>query len=215
MADLFADLGLNKEEVASEAGTETVGGTMIDSGVYKMKVDKMYVATTEKEAKMLTLELVDTTNPKTVLKYATCIKSGTSNKDASKHYKSTYTKNNKEFPLPGVIEMSKIQQALGNIEFTTTPTEIDGKDGKQSVEAILTATGKIMTVGVKQELGEYSKNFISTFLNQNGENSKGENLVEKLAESIAKNPTKTPKDKGGASNAGGSAQPKAEAPKGW
>jgi hypothetical protein len=211
MASMFDILDIKKEMV-EEIKPQTAGGSLIDSGLYKAKVKELYIYKTDSEANMLQLVL-ELENDAT-LRYSTCVKSGNSNADENKHFKTTYTRNGKEFPLPGVIEAKHLMQALKMDDFPTVEGKVKRGDDEVSALTIPSAVGKELMVGVRQEEGdgEYGpKNFISAYLTIEGENAAGDYIADKIKENIAKNPVK--KAKGSKTTSTPSA-PK-EAPKGW
>ncbi len=213
MADLFAQLGMN-EEVVDSIKAQKAGGSLIDSGLYKAKVKELYVYKTDSEANML--QMVFDLENGDELRYSTCVKSGSSNADEKKHFKTTYTRNGKEFPLPGVIETKHLQQALGLSSLESVAGKVKRGDDDIDALTIPSAVGKELMLGVRQEEGdgEYGpKNIIQFYLNTNGENAEGENLIEKAKEFLAKNPVKGQKKSKSSNNSG--SETKQEVPSGW
>jgi hypothetical protein len=211
MASMFDALGIQKEMV-EEIKPQKAGGSLIDSGLYKAKVKELYIYKTDSEANMLQLVL-DLENDE-ALRYSTCVKSGNSNADANKHFKTTYTRNGKEFPLPGVIETKHLMQALKMDDFPVVEGKVKRGDEEINALTIPSAVGKELMVGIRQEEGdgEYGpKNFISAYLTIDGENATGDYIADKIKANIAKNPVKRAK---GAKAPAASSEPK-EAPKGW
>ena len=208
MADLLDDLGINKEDY-SEIQEQTAGGSVIEPGVYKMETTEVFVRNTDKGAKMLHIVAFDKSNPKTVIEYSTCIQSGD-----EKGNKSTYKDKNTgaEKQLPGVIELKHFQQAIKLDSLATEVTKTTYNNSEITVKSIPGAVGKSLALGIKTEDdGEYQKNIITAFMTVEGENNKGERIVEKVAENIARNPIKKPK--GGKKETAAAKAP--EKVKGW
>jgi hypothetical protein len=98
--------------------------------------------------------------------------------------------------------MTKFLKALGKDPQTADVQEgeIDFKDQRIKVLAFTGLQGKKLKVGITQEESEYNgdvfvKNDIKYWLDENGKNSDGEDITEKVIKAIEKNPIKKLKNK--------------------
>jgi hypothetical protein len=201
MASLTEMLGLNKEQVEVEA-QDVKSGFLLESNVYKMIVDKVYVKNTDSGARMFTAEMLTEDNKK--FTFSTCVMSGD-----EKGNKNTYTdKNGKERPLPGVIQMGHFFQAVevDILKAQAKEATIEAFGENIKVDAIPEVTGKKLIVGVFQYENEWNnkvtiKNDVKAFLKEDGTNNDGKDLIDSLKNWIEKNPLKKLKNKSSASSA--------------
>ena len=197
--DLLADLGINAEVLDTIEEQKAGGGKLIESGVFKFTIDKLFTRVTDKGAVMVHLNAHKSAAASEVLEYSTCIRSGDEKKN-----KTTYTaKNGKDVPLPGVTEIKYLMDALGVTSLSATPGKEKLGDKEIDVNAVLDAVGKELVLGIKIEEGEYPKNFIHSYMNTEGKNGKGEEIASKIAENIARNPIKKAKAQAAAAPIGG------------
>ena len=177
MANIYDELGLDAKEVQADAGTQGIG-SLPPAGVYDATVKQAYVRKTESGAKMFAM-LFDL-GDKGEFFYETCTHAG----DA-KGNKATF----------GVHTMTHFLQAckLDNPAVVVGPI----KHKQETIEAlgIPEAAGKRIKIGLKHEENEYQgsvnlRGLISAFLTDEGKNSEGEDLAEKLAKNIEANPVK-------------------------
>lgn len=186
LGDIDALLGDVKAEVVSS------GSSLVESGVYLVTVKEAFVRKVDSGATMF--HLVGSTNEGLSIDWNTCVKSG----DA-KGNKPTYVdkKSGKELLLPGVVQVSHLFEALGSDIKTTAPTsgKIKFKDGVIEAGIFKTLTDKAFKACIRQYENEYNgevniKYDIENFLDKNGNNKNGENLVDKFLEKIEKSPIK-------------------------
>lgn len=203
MANIFETLGLDKtmqETIKQEVKPEEVyESKTLKAGLYNAVVDKAYVRKTDSGAKMLEIDFnVEKDGQVSTFHYSTAIQSG----DA-KGNKPTYTdkRTGKEMPLPGFVSMVKFLRAINSEDAETQDATIEGKDGKpMSVKAFTGISGKKLMLGIRQEENLYDgnvtiRNDVQYWLNEEGKNEEGEDLKEKVAEKLAKNPLKKLKNK--------------------
>jgi len=214
METLAGILGIS-DKVDDIKTQDVSDGFLLDSGVYKMEVDKVYIRKTDSGAKMFTVELK--TEEGKPFTHQTAIQSGD-----QKGNKTTYTdKNGKEQFLPGIHEMEHFFQAVGttskDVKVKTGNIEVFGE--MQEVVAIPEVTGKKLIVGVQQEENFWNdqltiKNRVLGYLKSDGTNSKGENKLEKMEQKLKTEPLKKLKNKPAATTATTTATTQ-KAPAGW
>lgn len=202
MASIYDELGLNKEDVQKEAGSQSLS-SLIPVGVYKATVIQAYIRKTDSGAKMFAMLL--NLGEKGEFFWETCTHAG----DA---------KGNK--PTFGVNTMTHFFQAckLDNPEVQKGQV----KHKQETIEAlgIPEASGKQITIGIKHEENEYQgsvnlKALISAFLDSDGKNSEGEELAEKLAKNLEANPVKKLKASANAAPQSSAGDKAASAASGW
>ena len=188
MATLLGQLNIQPEEFASiepeEVRTE---GFLQESGLYVAAVDKAYIRKTDSGANMLEIDfkLEDGSN----FHYSTCTASGD-----QKGNKTTYTsKQGKEVALPGVTSLRKFLDAIGVKDPNAVQGEVEHFGTKIKALCIESIQGKKLQIGINQYENFYNgevsiKNDIKYFLDVNGKSGNGENLVEKVTESLEKKP---------------------------
>ena len=217
MASALEQLGIQTEVLEQVQPEEVCEGKTRPSGLYTVVVDKAYVRKTPSGANMLEVDfnMEDGTN----FHYATCVLSGD-----EKGNKSTYTsKQNKEIALPGVVSMTKFLTAIDSVSASAAKGDVEFKN--ETIEALCFAgiQGKKLKIGVNQEESFYNgdvfiKNDVKYWLNAKGENSTGEDLAQKVIESLEKHPLKKLRQPSGtaANNAGATAgQEAAPTGSGW
>jgi hypothetical protein len=189
-------LGITEETIEAVEPESVYEGSTRPAGLYKATVDKAYVRKTDSGASMLEIDfkMEDGSD----FHYSNCVKSGD-----SKGNKTTYTsKSGKEVPLPGVVELSKFLTAIDSIKASAVEGQVVHKDNKITALAFQNLQGKKLTIGINQEESFYqgdvlTKNNIKYWLDENGENSAGDNLKEKVTESLEKHPVKKYRPKAG------------------
>lgn len=218
MGNVFEQLGINTDVIEAVKPEEVYeGGNVIEPGLYDAVVDKAFIRKTDSGASMFHLDLnVLVDGEPTTLSYTTAIKSGD-----EKGNKATYTTNNgKEVPLPGVVSMVKFLRTIGKEDATTQEATIKFKDNNITVLAFEGLSGKKLKIGVTHEENEWEgnvflKNNIKYFLKEDGTNDAGENIEEKVIESIKKNPVKKLKKKAQEQTQNQGTSSSAEVPASW
>ena len=218
MASVLDTLGISKEVIAQVEPEEVYEGSTLPAGLYKVVVDKAYIRKTDSGANMLEVDfkMEDGTD----FHYSTCVLSGD-----EKGNKSTYTsKQGKEVALPGVVSLTKFLTAIDSVKANAIEGEVDHR-GKGNIKALCFdgLQGKALLVGVNQEESFYQgdvliKNDVKYWLDESGKNSAGEDLKEKVEESLEKHPLKKLKQAGGntpSAGAGAGAGKSASSESGW
>jgi len=183
-------LGISQETVAQVEPEEVYEGSTRPAGLYTVVVDQAYIRKTDSGANMLEVDfkMEDGTD----YHYSTCVLSGD-----EKGNKSTYTsKQGKEIALPGVVSLTKFLTAIDSLTAPAVEGEVEHR-GKDKIKALCFSgiQGKKLKIGVNQEENFYQgdilvKNDVKYWLDETGKNSKGEDLNEKVTESLAKFPLK-------------------------
>ena len=190
MASMLDQLGISKETVAAVEPEEVYeGGSTREAGLYTVAVDKAYIRKTDSGANMLEVDfkMEDGSD----FHYSTCVLSG----DA-KGNKSTYTtKQGKERALPGVDSMTKFLTAIDSISAGAAEGEVEHFGTKMKVLAFSGLQGKKLQIGINQYENFYNgevsvRNDVKYWLDEAGKNSAGEELSEKVKESLEKFPLK-------------------------
>lgn len=216
MASALEQLGIQNEVLEQVQPEEVYEGNTRPSGLYVVAVDKAYVRKTDSGANMLEVDfkMEDGTD----FHYSTCVLSGD-----EKGNKSTYTtKQGKELALPGVVSMTKFLTAIDSVTAPAANGEVEHKGNKIEALCFTGLQGKKLQIGINQEENFYQgdvlvKNDVKYWLDAAGKNSAGEDLSEKVTESLAKHPLKKLKVSAQTANNAGAAG-NAEAPKagsGW
>ena len=182
-------LGISKEVIDNVEPEEVYEGKTRPSGIYKVIVDKAYIRKTDSGANMLEVDfkMEDGSD----YHYSNCVLSGD-----QKGNKSTYTsKAGKEMPLPGVVQMTKFLTAIDSMNASAVEGQVVHKDNKITALAFQGIQGKKLTIGMNQEENFYQgetliKNDVKYWMDADGKNSAGEDLREKVAESLDKRPIK-------------------------
>ena len=202
----FSDIGLDTNSEEMNKTQKVVSGGILAPGVYKMQIDKVYAVKKDSGAVQLNVEFKYPKEDGEEGKFFwnSYVQSGD-----EKGNKATYTDKNtgKEKPLPGVLEFRQLCQAAGIDNPKTVDATIELFGEPTPVKAIPEMTGKVVTVGIRNMYDDYREQdvaFVELFLDRDGKNSKGEDLLDKLKEKIEKTPYKKSKKKKEA--------PKAEAP---
>jgi len=217
MATLLGQLNIQPEEFASIEPEEVrAEGFLKESGLYIAAVDKAYIRKTDSGANMLEVDfkLAD----ETTFHYSNCVASGD-----LKGNKSTYTsKQGKEVSLPGVQKMRLFLDAIGVKDPNAVQGEVEHFGTKIKALCIESIQGKKLQIGVNQYENFYNgevsiKNDIKYFLDANGKSGNGEDLAEKVTESLEKNPLKKLKASAAAPTTGAPVTGGSEAAKtsGW
>jgi len=184
---LLSQLGISSEIIDNVEPEAVFEGKTRPSGIYKVVVDKAYIRKTDSGANMLEVDfkMEDGSD----YHYSNCVLSGD-----QKGNKSTYTsKAGKEVALPGVVQMTKFLTAIDSMDASAVEGQVVHKDNKITALAFQGIQGKKLTIGMNQEESFYQgetliKNDIKYFLDADGKNSAGDDLTEKVAESLAKHP---------------------------
>ena len=118
--------------------------------------------------------------------------------------KSTYTsKQGKELPLPGVQSLTKFLTAIDSIKAPAVKGEVEHFGTKIEALCFTGLQGKKLQIGINQYENFYNgetsvRNDVKYWLDEAGKNSAGEDLAEKVKESLEKNPIKKLKAQAGA-----------------
>lgn len=130
----------------------------IESGVYKVKIDKAYLTTTASGATMLNVDMVEITNDNPMggrhIFWSTAVRSG----DA-KGNKATYTRDGKEYPLPGAIMAKHLFKAV-DVPLTVKPkpVKVEHYGNVVDAKAFIELEGKEVCVAIQQYEDEYNGN---------------------------------------------------------
>ncbi len=217
-ASALDQLGISQETVAAVEPEEVFEGGTREAGLYTVAVDKAYIRKTDSGANMLEVDfkMEDGSD----FHYSTCVLSG----DA-KGNKSTYTtKQGKERALPGVESMTKFLTAIDSLSAGATKGEVEHFGTKMEALCFTGLQGKKLKIGVNQYENFYNgemsvRNDVKYWLDAEGKNSAGEDLNEKVSESLKSNPLKKAKLPAGASTGGaattGGSEATAAAKSGW
>ena len=205
MAESALDmLGISQETVAAVEPEEVYEGGTRDAGLYVVAVDKVYIRKTDSGANMLEADfkLEDGSD----FHYSTCVLSGD-----EKGNKSTYTtKQGKERALPGVESLTKFLTAIDSLKAPAVKGEVEHFGTKIEALCFTGVQGKKLQIGINQYENFYNgetsvRNDVKYWLDASGKNSAGEDLIEKVTESLTKNPIKKLKASAGAATSTGTA----------
>ena len=205
MAESALDmLGISQETVAAVEPEEVFEGGTRNAGLYLVAVDKVYIRKTDSGANMLEADfkLEDGTD----FHYSTCVLSGD-----QKGNKSTYTtKQGKERALPGVESMTKFLTAIDSIKAPAVKGEVEHFGTKIEALCFTGLQGKKLQLGINQYENFYNgevsvRNDVKYWLDEAGKNSSGDDLTEKVKESLEKFPLKKLKAQAGAAASTGAA----------
>jgi hypothetical protein len=220
MASALEQLGINQEVLDNIEPESVYEGKTVPSGLYVAAVDKVYIRKTGTGANMLEVDFKMSDDSD--FHYSTCVLSGD-----EKGNKTTYTtKQGKERALPGVESMTKFLNAIGSIKAPAVKGDVEHRGETIQALCFTGLQGKKLQLGINQEENFYQgevlvKNDVKYWLTEDGKNSAGEDLVEKVTESLAKHPLRKLKSGvGGAgqtASAGTPAAANAQAPSdsGW
>ena len=211
--NMSSNWGLDTEllEKTKRDSVAVVGGGFkpLDSGSYKVAIDKMYINTTDSGAQMMNLTFKIKDSEKLIFaKY--CTRSGD-----EKGNKATFTilASHPEFlkkkyavgsecPLPDYKFITQLFAATKSEMIDNAPEEGMIKIGDNTISAKIfkTMIGKELTVcGQVQESeynGEVSEKFVPVvYLDTDGLNADGDEMVEKFNKKIEKEPVKRLKQK--------------------
>ena len=202
MAESALDmLGISQETVAAVEPEEVRAGGTREAGLYTVAVDKVYIRKTDSGANMLEADfkLDDGSD----FHYSTCVLSGD-----EKGNKSTYTtKQGKERALPGVESLTKFLTAIDSLKAPAVKGEVEHFGTKIEALCFQSVQGKKLQIGINQYENFYNgevsvRNDVKYWLDEAGKNSAGEDLIEKVTESLTKNPIKKLKNAPAASTVG-------------
>lgn len=189
MATLLSQLDIDKAQIDAIKPEGVSEGFLLPSGMYDAAIDEAYIRKTDSGAKMLEVKFI--LADESGFSWSTCVLSGD-----EKGNKSTYTtKQNKEVNLPGVVQMQHFFDAIGVPNPSASQGEVMHRDEKIKALCIEGVQGKKLKLGVNQQENLYNgdvtvRNDVKYWLTENGENSKGEDLLEKAVEALQKNPIK-------------------------
>jgi len=198
MASLMDELGVSKEQLAEVKEQEVYEGGTREAGVYDAMVDQAYIRKTDSGANMLEIDfkMADGTD----FHYSTCVKSGD-----EKGNKNTYTtKQGKEVPLPGVQAMTYFLKAIGTPDPKATQGDVEHFGDKIKALCITGIQGKKLKLGINQYENFYNgevsvRNDVKYWMDENGKNSDGTDILEKVTASLEKSPLKKLKGSAAAS----------------
>jgi hypothetical protein len=201
-------LGINQEILDQVEPEEVYEGSTRPAGLYEVAVDKAYIRKTDSGANMLEIDFK--MDDGSDFHYATCVLSGD-----EKGNKSTYTtKQGKERALPGVESLTKFLAAIDSLKAPAVKGDVEHRGTKIEALCFSGLQGKKLQIGINQEENFYQgdilvKNDVKYWLDENGKNSAGEDLTEKVEESLEKHPIKKYRPKGGAAPSAGTTAPAA------
>jgi len=187
MASLMDELGVSQEQLAEVKEQEVYEGGTRDAGVYDAMVDQAYVRKTDSGANMLEIDFKFEDG--TGFHYSTCVKSGD-----EKGNKTTYTtKQGKEVPLPGVQSMKYFLSAIGEPNPKAVEGEVEHFGDKIKALCITGIQGKKLKLGINQYENFYNgevsiRNDIRYWMDTDGKNSDGKEILEKVTASLEKSP---------------------------
>ena len=184
---IFEELGIAKEAEDVEAQKIVTGGP-IDPGVYEARVERAYIRKTDSGARMVEIDfLVKVPNADEPRKFhnSICITSGDE-------------KGNK--PTFGVHDFKHFLQAVGDMKPQTKKATVDHFGTNTKALTLPGLSGKNLLLGLIHEENDYNnqitiRNAVRAYLDKSGKNADGEDLKEKLEESIEKAPMKKSKAK--------------------
>lgn len=213
MSNFFDDIKVSQEQVDGvKSQTVSEGGSVWDAGIYSVVIDRAYVRKTDSGAKMFSVFMKNQDGAEVM--YGTCVQSGD-----EKGNKSTYVdKAGKEKLLPGIEEVKRIFDAIKIKSPAGRLAKIEHFGNQIEVMAYPDMTGKKLTIGVRTEDNEYEGeirvvNLFDAFLDVDGLNSDGENMLEKLKAKIEAAPHKKKKSK--SASTAPAAEKAAAASTGW
>jgi hypothetical protein len=193
---ILTDLGVNLKDEEIVKAVEVKTGGLINPGVYTFAVSRAFISKSQGGANKLNIdfEYIGDDGEKHPFFYGTYISSGD-----EKGNKTTYTdKTGKEKPLPGAIEAANAFKALGVLDPATKKASIEMFNEQVEVLALPELSGKKCVVGIRHMFDDYREKdiaFVDTFLDEKGENSAGDCLLDELKAKIEKSPVKATKKK--------------------
>lgn len=226
MSGLLSQLGINQEEFNNIEEEKVPEGYTKESGVYDVAVDTAYIRKTDSGAKMLevTFKMADDSNHN----WSTCIASGDEKGNKSTwtvrddHAESTKTRYGvgTEVPLPGVVEMRHLLDAIKTPDPAASEGQVKHRDDTITALCLTGIQGKRLKIGLRQEENFYNgevsiRNHVQYWMDDEGKNGKGEDILEKATAWLAKNPLKKLR---GANATAATTAPQGEAPaagSGW
>lgn len=215
---LLEESGVDTSSEELNKTQQVSAGGCLAPGIYIMAVERAYARKTDKGALQVCVDFVYPREGEEEMgKYFwnTYIASGD-----EKGNKSTYEdkKTGKELPLPGLIEFNYFLKSVGIADPKTKEATIEMFDEQVIVKAMPELTGKKLTLGIRNQFDDFKEKdvaFVDTFLDADGKNSEGEDMLEVLATKIEKTPFKKAKKKSAPKPGAGASGEKKEAPKGW
>lgn len=195
MSSFFGDINVTKEQVdAVESQAVVEGSSVWAAGAYTVAIDRAYVRITDSGAKMFTVFFKDASENS--IMFSTCVQSGN-----DKGNKSIYVdKNGKEKLLPGIEEAKRLFEAVKVTDPAGRLAKVDHFGTNIEVMAYPDLSGKKLIIGLRTEDNEYNgetrvQNFFEGFLDVDGKNGKGEDLLDTMKKKIEKSPHKKSKAK--------------------
>lgn len=189
---------INEEQLNDVKAEEVVTSKALDSAPYLVTVEQAFIRVTDSGASMFHIEgKAKKTNDKEheaeQLSWMGCVRSGD-----EKGNKATYIdKNGKEQLLPNVIQVKHFFDAIGMPMATTVPSDSKVEYNGETINAKVfkKISGKKFIACVRQYENEYNgeigiKYDIENFLTPDGNNAKGDNLIDAFLEKIDKSPIK-------------------------
>ncbi len=214
---IFTLLGVDtSSEELNKAVTVSEGG-ITAAGVYKAVVEKAYVTKSSGGANKVNIEFAIQKEDGSEGKffYGNYVSSGD-----EKGNKTTYTnkKTGKEMPLPGLVEVNTFFQAIGVANPDTKKATIELFGEETEVLAMPGISGKKCILGLRHKFDDYKEKdiaYVDTFLDKDGKNSDGDDLLEALTSKIEKAPFKKTKAKASAAPAAPTGGSEATSAGGW
>ena len=190
--DFLADLGMD-EKVVEKAETQEIreGKKIIDSGAYKAEIKELAIFKSGSGA--------------TMMKIVTHIEK--ENIDIVE-YQNTVKKDGEPNPIGQATFKHALDAIVGDDKSTLShkKEEIEAYAKKVEGTVVKGLSGKPFIALVREVFKEgdsYPKdNVVEAFAKVDGTNSKGEDLLEKFNKTIAENPVRIIKNKGGNANSG-------------
>ncbi len=200
MAGIFDTIGVDTSSSDLNEAVKISTGGVLAPKVYDFQIDRAYVTKTSGGANKLCIDFqyVKDDGDTGVFYYTNFISSGD-----EKGNKTTYTKDGKEHSLPGLIEFNNILKALKVENPDVKKATIELFDEPTEVLAMPTLSDKKCKAGIRTKYDDYREKdvaFVDTFLDSDGKNSDGEDLLEALEQKIEKTPYKKSRAKKAATN---------------
>lgn len=194
---LLSEMGVDTSTEEMSSAQKVVSGGIIPPGVYKMQIERAFISKSSGGAAKANVDFIykKENGEDGKFFYGQYISSGD-----EKGNKTTYTDKTtgQERTLPGMIDFNHLLQAAGQPDPEVKKATIEMFNEQVEVKALPTLTGVELTVGLRGEYDDYKEkdvNFAEAFLDKDGKNSEGTDLLEVLTEKIKKAPMKKPKAK--------------------
>lgn len=149
-------LGIDESLLEEYDNIEVPEFKQIESGVYKVKIDKAYLTTSSGGATMFNIDMVEIADDNPIggrhIFWNTAVRSG----DA-KGNKATYTRDGKEYPLPGTIIVKHLFNAVGvPLNVKPKPVKVEHYGNVVDAKAFAELEGREVCVAIQQYEDEYN-----------------------------------------------------------